>query len=43
MKILLMLLMIGSALALLLAGCGGAPPPLAEAGRPTLVFIYTEG
>jgi hypothetical protein len=31
-------------LAALPAACtGGGPPPLAQAGLPTLVFIYTDG
>jgi hypothetical protein len=44
MRFLLTLLMTSSALALVLAGCGGGvTPPLVEPGQPTLVFIYTEG
>jgi len=28
---------------LIFAGCGGPSPALGQAGRPTLVFVYTDG
>jgi hypothetical protein len=28
---------------LLLAACGGSPPPLAVANEPTVVYVYTDG
>jgi hypothetical protein len=44
MKTFLSLFSLLAVIALLLTACtGGATPPLAVAGQPTLVFIYTDG
>jgi hypothetical protein len=44
MRNVLKLLLFLTAFSLFLAACGNnAPPPLAAANEPTLVFIYTDG
>jgi hypothetical protein len=44
MKAVLRLFSLLAVFALLLTACGGGTaPPLAVAGQPTLVFIYTDG